>query len=161
MKRTPKGATAPAFLVITSFPRYTECIGTKEQLISLYPTIESRFIDGNKYKKYGGEFYIGGKKGGLFKVRKFHEESPLALKGVLKEFKIIRTDDSKSGYQFFCKGTPWDEELQTELNASVGQILKIAEDAEVRAKKRRLTLVRPDQNTDSFTPPFIERRGRK
>jgi hypothetical protein len=170
MKRTSKGASAPAFLVITSHRTCTECIGTKEQLLAVYPDLKTRFLDGKRYVRYGSDYYITGKKGGLYKVRKFHAE-PAKTKADHVYLEVPLNE--VNGY-----GTPqWkchaDKVLKDKKGFSSGYTYRdLAEASRLiasalnreldQSRRERLTLVHPGQTAATETPaPIRGRRGRE
>jgi hypothetical protein len=82
MKRTSKGASAPKFLVIESFPTCTKYTGTKEQLIDGGFANSDQFPEGKKRLKWylapgvihhPDEFQMKKIKGGRFELKKWHE----------------------------------------------------------------------------------------
>jgi hypothetical protein len=104
MKRTPKGATAPQFVVISDLPGVTIFIGTREQLIALGVARPEEFPEGKKRLKWDYSmknsisegWSIRKIKGGRFEVKKSHEmRGPVAKTVPWLEVPLER---NKAGY---------------------------------------------------------------
>jgi hypothetical protein len=156
MKRTPKGASAPKFLVISEAPYFTTYTGTRDQLISFGVALPEHFPEGRKRVKYlphsntYGTFGIKKIKGGQFKLTKWHPyKAPAQCSLALNHFGIV--NNQNGGYKLHLFTAPDfrpDDELEQEINDAALDIVEMVSKARDRAKRNRLTLIDRHQRKD-------------
>ncbi|SCY74947.1 hypothetical protein SAMN05216420_11641 [Nitrosospira sp. Nl5] len=161
-----KRATAPAFLVISAdHPRYTDYTGTKDQIISLGLALDHDFPVAPKRLTYGWpaggfkpelDFQIRKIKGGRFQLRRWHEERKQD-KRIIEEFRIFPSPKADC-YRTQWRGMDGDDEARDKVDRIVEDVHHMFVEERKRSLRKKITLVKPGQTTESFISAFPEER---
>lgn len=141
-----KGASAPAFLVISTQQQFATCTGARERLIAAGLCQPHQFPQGRARKYYGIDCTVSKSKGGMFKWESCHQRSE-GSNSLIKYFQINDLQDGNFNWRLVLvdriSKDIVDEQMRTELWDYGRDVFRIARDARERAIKISLTLVKP------------------
>jgi hypothetical protein len=167
MKRTPKGAPAPKFVIISNSKYFTASIGTKEQLLALGAARIDHFPEGSKRVKRtykdGESLQIRRVRGGWFELKKWHPARE-SIKSPVFNFEVPLGRNEAGYIQWSLSGGCSDLFGKFTSGYSYRDLAKAADliaetlEHEIRQHKRnRLTLVkRSPSSTRSLSQTDLE-----